>query len=72
MRKIANLIFAAGLVAIAAGCSPTESMTAQAPSASGKAGGTLFVANKRGNTLSKIDLATGQEVLRLDSCTNPH
>lgn len=47
-------------------------MTAQAPSASGKAGGTLFVANKRGNTLSKIDLATGQEVLRLDSCTNPH
>ena len=34
--------------------------------------GTLFVANKRGNTLSKIDLASGEEVLRLDSCTNPH
>ena len=34
--------------------------------------GTLFVANKRGNTLSKVDLATGEEVLRLDSCTNPH
>ncbi|MEP0190786.1 MAG: beta-propeller fold lactonase family protein [Erythrobacter sp.] len=34
--------------------------------------GTLFVANKRGNTLSKIDLATGEEVLRKDSCTNPH
>lgn len=33
---------------------------------------TLFVANKRGNTLSKIDLETGEEVLRLDSCTNPH
>ena len=33
---------------------------------------TLFVANKFGNTLSKIDLETGQEVLRLDSCTNPH
>lgn len=33
---------------------------------------TLFVANKRGNTLSKIDLETGKEVLRLDSCTNPH
>lgn len=26
--------------------------------------GTLFVANKRGNTLSKIDLASGREVLR--------
>ena len=34
--------------------------------------GTLFVANKRGNTLSKIDLATGEEVLRKPSCTNPH
>ncbi|WP_337660954.1 YncE family protein [Erythrobacter sp. Alg231-14] len=33
---------------------------------------TLFVANKRGNTLSKIDLETGEEVLRRDSCTNPH
>lgn len=34
--------------------------------------GTLYVANKRGNTLSKVDLATGEEVMRLDSCTNPH
>ena len=34
--------------------------------------GILFVANKRGNTLSKIDLATGVEVMREDSCTNPH
>lgn len=33
---------------------------------------TLFVANKRGNTLSKIDLETGEELLRRDSCTNPH
>ncbi len=33
---------------------------------------TLFVANKRGNTLSKIDLETGEEVLRLPSCVNPH
>ncbi|MEM6909350.1 MAG: beta-propeller fold lactonase family protein [Pseudomonadota bacterium] len=34
--------------------------------------GTLFVANKRGNTLSKIDLASGEPVLELPSCTNPH
>jgi YVTN family beta-propeller protein len=33
---------------------------------------TLFVAAKRGNTLSKVDLATGEEVLRVPSCTNPH
>jgi YVTN family beta-propeller protein len=33
---------------------------------------TLFVAAKRGNTLSKVDLATGKEVLRVPSCTNPH
>ncbi|GMN03575.1 beta-propeller fold lactonase family protein [Erythrobacter sp. MTPC3] len=33
---------------------------------------TLFVANKRGNTLSKIDLESGEQVLELDSCTNPH
>jgi YVTN family beta-propeller protein len=32
----------------------------------------LFVAGKRGNTLSKLDLATGEEVLRVPSCTNPH
>jgi YVTN family beta-propeller protein len=34
--------------------------------------GTLFVAGKRGNTLAKVDLATGEEVLRVPSCTNPH
>lgn len=34
--------------------------------------GTLFVANKRGNSLSKIDLASGTETKRVDSCTNPH
>jgi YVTN family beta-propeller protein len=33
---------------------------------------TLFVAAKRGNTLSKVDLGSGAEVLRLPSCTNPH
>lgn len=32
----------------------------------------LFVAQKRGNTLTKVDLASGEEVLLRDSCTNPH
>ncbi|QIG55241.1 hypothetical protein G6N82_14765 [Altererythrobacter sp. BO-6] len=34
--------------------------------------GSLFVANKRGNSLSLIDLATGEETNRVDSCANPH
>jgi YVTN family beta-propeller protein len=33
---------------------------------------TLFVAAKRGNTLSKVNLESGAEVLRLPSCANPH
>lgn len=35
-------------------------------------GPALFVANKRGNTVSRIDLSSGEEVLRRESCTNPH
>ena len=34
--------------------------------------GTLFVANKRGASLSRIDLATGEETHRADTCENPH
>lgn len=34
--------------------------------------GALFVANKREDTLSKVDLATGEEVKRVESCSNPH
>ena len=33
---------------------------------------TLYVANKRGNSLSLVNLALGREVSRTDSCTNPH
>lgn len=58
-------------LAFAAGCTASEPIPVEAtPSA--EVSGTLFVANKRGNTLSKIDLASGAELLRLDSCTNPH
>lgn len=34
--------------------------------------GTLFVANKRGASLSRIDLANGEETHRVDTCENPH
>lgn len=57
------------LLTVLAGCAP-----AAAPQSTGAEAmaPTLFVAAKRGNTLSKVDLATGKEVLRLPSCTNPH
>lgn len=55
-----------------AACALAEEPASVEPVTSSEVTGTLFVANKRGNTLSKIDLATGEEVLRLDSCTNPH
>ena len=58
---------------VIAGCSPVEGGTAaRSIDTAAPASGTLFVANKFGNTLSKVDLANGEEVLRLDSCTNPH
>ena len=34
--------------------------------------GALFVAGKFGNTLAKIDLASGEQVALVDSCANPH
>ena len=32
----------------------------------------LFIANKRGDTVSRIALGSGEETNRSDSCTNPH
>lgn len=55
-----------------AGCAPGIGGFGPLAEGDGAATQTLFVANKRGNTLSKIDLASGEEVLRRDSCTNPH
>ncbi len=57
------------LALVLAACAP---MTAPGAAAEATPAGTLFVAGKRGNTLAKIDLASGKEVLRLPSCTNPH
>ncbi len=34
--------------------------------------GILFVANKRGASLSRIDIANGEEMQRADTCENPH
>ena len=75
--KDAPAAFAFASAFLLAACLPSAQQTASAQETVEAAAGeparpTLFVANKRGNTLSKIDLETGKEVLRLDSCTNPH
>ncbi len=43
-----------------------------APPAGSDVEGALFVAGKFGNTLSKVDLASGKAVETVDSCANPH
>src|SRR5690606_11210349 len=56
--------------ALLAGCS-AEHAPAQAQRA-GDVSGSLRVANKRGNSLSRIDLATGEPTHETNSCANPH
>jgi DNA-binding beta-propeller fold protein YncE len=34
--------------------------------------GTMLVANKRGNTLVRVDLASGEKTHEVDTCANPH
>ncbi len=42
------------------------------PPPAGDAAGTLFVAGKFGDTLAKVDLGSGEQVAKVDSCANPH
>ncbi len=58
--------------AVLAGLTACAPVAAPGGEGAGAMPPTLFVAAKRGNTLSKVDLATGRELLRLPSCTNPH
>ena len=68
MRRFA---FAAIIAASLGACTQGGAVASAPDDAASPVKPTLFVANKFGNTLSKIDLETGEEVLRLDSCTNP-
>ncbi len=68
MKRGNDLWVAAAALAALAACAPAETPR----SAGAVTSPALFVAAKRGNTLSKVDLATGKEVLRVPSCTNPH
>ena len=56
---------------LAAACAPVSQ---QAPAAAGDpaVSGALFVAGKFAGTLAKVDLASGEEVARVESCANPH
>lgn len=54
-----------------AGCTPVAEDRTTSPAAS-DVGGALFVAGKFGNTLARIDLASGEETARVASCANPH
>ncbi|WP_100261102.1 YncE family protein [Qipengyuania seohaensis] len=62
---------AALLPILLASCAPVAEDGLRAASDT-SAEGALFVAGKFGNTLAKIDLASGAEVARVDSCANPH
>ena len=65
--RITGMVAAAAMLA---GCGAAE-QPAQAQAAE-PATGTLLVANKRGASLSRLDLATGAETHRVASCANPH
>ena len=40
--------------------------------AAGDLTGTMLVANKRGNSLARVDLATGAKTHEVATCANPH
>src|SRR5688572_20403945 len=58
------------VVAMLAGCSGAEQRAHAQPSDG--VSGTLLVANKRGNSLARVDLASGARTHEVDSCANPH
>lgn len=58
------------VIAMLAGCSGGEQRAQALPS--DEVSGTLLVANKRGNSLTRVDLASGARAHEVDSCANPH
>ncbi|WP_284125744.1 YncE family protein [Parerythrobacter aestuarii] len=67
LRLAAPALWLAGCSPAAADLPPPEVVADGAME-----GQVLFVTNKGEDTLSKVDLATGEEVQRVDSCTTPH
>ncbi len=71
VRLSARLLAITAPALALAACAQTQN-SSLAPTASSAVTGTLFVANKRGNTLSQINLASGDEQFRVSACKNPH
>ena len=65
--SLASLTLALGIGA----CAPVAETASPATVLPGESD-TLYVANKRGNSLSLVNLALGKEVSRTASCANPH
>jgi DNA-binding beta-propeller fold protein YncE len=61
VRKIA------ALTTLAAACAAPPSAQA-----ADEVTGTMLVANKRGNSLARVDLATGEKTHEVATCANPH
>ena len=71
--KAKRMIGVAMATALLAACAPNAMDRTAGPARSASdTPGALFVAGKFGNTLARIDLATGRETARVDSCANPH
>ena len=64
------LLLALPLIAACAPMAPSGD--ARAPISGQPVEGALFVAGKFGNTLTKVELASGETVARVASCANPH
>ncbi|MHA6333331.1 YncE family protein [Qipengyuania sp. CAU 1752] len=71
MIRIAPVVAVLGLLLA---CSPAAAdlPPSQVVADPALAGHVLFVTNKGEDTLSKVDLATGEEVQRVESCSTPH
>ncbi len=71
MRVVRRLLLGVALVSAGTACSgaPDAGEPVARPELAGQF---LFVTNKNGDSLSKIDLGKGEEVSRVDSCSNPH
>jgi YVTN family beta-propeller protein len=61
-----TIIVAAIITLTACGAPPPAAAADKATS------DTMLVANKRGNSLSRVDFASGQEAQQVASCANPH
>lgn len=69
MKRTIGIAFA---TLVLGACAPMDGGYYGAATGANATQGTLFVANKRGNSLSLIDLASGKETKRVESCANPH